>query len=133
MVPSLDLTVEKFDLLCAAIGNAAGLLGIKEELRSRIQGFMIKLLHLPEHVRHYFQHPCVKYAAGTLYVFIFIDDLIHYREIRLYTVENQPDMAPPPAESRQIEESDRNVGQHSANGAPNRATSPRRSFPSPRP
>ena len=31
----------------------------------RIQGFMIKLRHLPEHVRQYFQHPCVKYAAGT--------------------------------------------------------------------
>ena len=30
-----------------------------------IQGFMIKLRHLPEHVRPYFQHPCVKYAAGT--------------------------------------------------------------------
>ena len=31
----------------------------------RYQGFMIKLRHLPEHVRQYFQHPCVKYAAGT--------------------------------------------------------------------
>ena len=30
-----------------------------------MQGFMIKLRHLPEHVRQYFQHPCVKYAAGT--------------------------------------------------------------------
>jgi len=45
--------------------NAIGLPEDKEGLRSRIQGFMIKLLHLPEHVRQYFQHPCVKYAAGT--------------------------------------------------------------------
>ena len=30
-----------------------------------IQGFMIKLRHLPEYVRQYFQHPCVKYAAVT--------------------------------------------------------------------
>ena len=45
--------------------NATGLPGSQEELRPRIQGFMIKLRHLPEHVRQYFQHPCVKYAAGT--------------------------------------------------------------------
>ena len=45
--------------------NATGLPGSQEELRRRIQGFMIKLRHLPEHVRQYFQHPCVKYAAGT--------------------------------------------------------------------
>ena len=44
--------------------NATGLPGSQEGLR-RIQGFMIKLRHLPEHVRQYFQHPCVKYAAGT--------------------------------------------------------------------
>ena len=44
--------------------NATGLPDGNEELRSRILGFMIKLLHLPEHVRSYFQHPCVQYAAG---------------------------------------------------------------------
>jgi hypothetical protein len=36
----------------------------KECLRSLIQGFMRKLLHLPQHVMSYFQHPCVLYAAG---------------------------------------------------------------------
>ena len=30
----------------------------------RIEWFMSKLLHLPEHVRSYFSHPCVQYAAG---------------------------------------------------------------------
>ena len=45
--------------------NATGLPASQEGLRPRIQGFMIKLRHLPEHVRQYFQHPCVKYAAGT--------------------------------------------------------------------
>jgi transposase len=44
--------------------NAVGLPGNKEELRSRMERFMSKLLHLPEYVRSYFQHPCVQYAAG---------------------------------------------------------------------
>ena len=44
--------------------NAAGLPGNKEELRSRMERFMSELLHLPEHVRNYFRHPCVQYAAG---------------------------------------------------------------------
>ena len=44
--------------------NADGLPGNKEELRSRMERFMSKLLHLPEHVRNYFRHPCVQYAAG---------------------------------------------------------------------
>ena len=44
--------------------NSTGLPGDKERLRSRIQGFMIRLKHLPEHVRNYFLHPCVQYAAG---------------------------------------------------------------------
>jgi transposase len=43
--------------------NAAGLPHDKKEVRSRIQTFMRKLLHLPEHVRSYFQHPSVQYAA----------------------------------------------------------------------
>jgi transposase len=44
--------------------NASGLPGNKEELRSRMEWFMSQLLHLPEHVRNYFQHPCVQYAAS---------------------------------------------------------------------
>jgi transposase len=45
--------------------NEAGLPDNKEELRSRIQHFMRKLFHWPEHVMNYFLHPCVQYAAGT--------------------------------------------------------------------
>jgi DDE superfamily endonuclease/Winged helix-turn helix len=45
--------------------NAEGLPGSTGELRSRIERFMGELLHLPEHVRNYFRHPCVQYAAGT--------------------------------------------------------------------
>ena len=44
--------------------NATGLPDGNEELRSRILGFMIKLLHLPQHIRSDFQHPCVQYASG---------------------------------------------------------------------
>jgi transposase len=44
--------------------NAAGLPGSREELRSRIERFMSRLLQLPERVRNYFRHPCVQYAAG---------------------------------------------------------------------
>lgn len=43
--------------------NDAGLPDSKEDLRSRIQSFMHRLLLLPEHVRNYFCHPCVQYAA----------------------------------------------------------------------
>ena len=43
--------------------NATGLPHNKGEVRSRIQKFMRKLLHLPEHVISYFQHPSVQYAA----------------------------------------------------------------------
>lgn len=45
--------------------NAEGLPNDKDELRSRIERFMSKLLHLPQHVRGYFQQPCVHYAAGS--------------------------------------------------------------------
>jgi transposase len=45
--------------------NAAGLPNNKQELRSRIQYFMRRLLHLPQHVRNYFKHPCVLYAVGS--------------------------------------------------------------------
>jgi transposase len=45
--------------------NAEGLPDHQGELRSRIQRFMRRLVHLPERVRNYFQHPCVQYAAGT--------------------------------------------------------------------
>jgi transposase len=44
--------------------NAAGLPNDKKELRSRMQQFMRRLLHLPQHVRNYFKHPCMLYAVG---------------------------------------------------------------------
>jgi transposase len=46
--------------------NAAGLPNDKPQLRSRIQAFMRRLLHLPEHVMSYFQHPSAQYAATQL-------------------------------------------------------------------
>jgi len=45
--------------------NEEGLPDSKEELRARIQAFMRRLLHWPEHVRSYFEHPCVQYAANS--------------------------------------------------------------------
>lgn len=44
--------------------NAAGLPHSKQEVRSRIQLFMRELLHLPQRVMSYFQHPSVQYAAA---------------------------------------------------------------------
>jgi len=44
--------------------NAAGLPHNKVEVRSRIQDFMRKLQHLPQHIMSYFQHPSVQYAAN---------------------------------------------------------------------
>lgn len=44
--------------------NKAGLPSNKEELRSRVQSFMHKLLHLPKRVRNYFKHPRIQYAAA---------------------------------------------------------------------
>jgi transposase len=44
--------------------NAAGLPHNKGEVRSRIQQFMRQLLHLPEHIMSYFEHPSVQYAAA---------------------------------------------------------------------
>ena len=44
--------------------NEAGLPHGKEEERSRMQGFMRRLLHLPEQVMNYFCHPSVQYAAA---------------------------------------------------------------------
>jgi transposase len=44
--------------------NATGLPHDKKEVRSHIQEFMRRLLHLPEHVMNYFQHPSVQYAAA---------------------------------------------------------------------
>jgi transposase len=44
--------------------NEAGLPDDKPTLRSRMQGFMRKLLHMPTHVMNYFLHPSVQYAAG---------------------------------------------------------------------
>jgi transposase len=45
--------------------NAEGLPRSKEDLRSRMERFMNRLLSLPERVRKYFCHPYVQYAAGT--------------------------------------------------------------------
>jgi transposase len=45
--------------------NEAGLPHDKGEVRSRIQDFMRRLLHLPQHVMNYFGHPSVQYAAAT--------------------------------------------------------------------
>jgi transposase len=45
--------------------NAAGLPRNKEDLRSRMERFMDRLLSVPGRVRNYFLHPCVQYAAGT--------------------------------------------------------------------
>lgn len=44
--------------------NADGLPDSQQDLRSRIQGFMRKLLHFPQRVRSYFQHPFARYAAA---------------------------------------------------------------------
>ena len=44
--------------------KAFGLPHDKEELRSLVQTFMRRLLHLPEHVMSYFLHPSVAYAAA---------------------------------------------------------------------
>jgi transposase len=44
--------------------NAEGLPHNKGEVRSRIQHFMRRVLHLPEHVMSYFLHPSVQYAAN---------------------------------------------------------------------
>ena len=44
--------------------NAEGLPHNQSELRSRIQQFLRKLSHFPDHVRSYFQAPFVQYAAG---------------------------------------------------------------------
>jgi transposase len=44
--------------------KAFGLPQNEEELRSLIQSFMRKLLHLPDHVMSYFLHPCAAYAIA---------------------------------------------------------------------
>ena len=44
--------------------KATGLPHDKEELRSLVQGFMRRLLHLPEQVMSYFLHPSMAYAAA---------------------------------------------------------------------
>ena len=44
--------------------NACGLPDNKETLRSRMQRFMKRLLHLPDHVASYFLHPSVQYASA---------------------------------------------------------------------
>ena len=44
--------------------GAEGLPKSTADLRSRIEWFMSQLLQLPEPVRSYFRHPCIRYAAG---------------------------------------------------------------------
>jgi transposase len=44
--------------------NAEGLPDNKDTLRSRMQRFMRKLYHMPEHVISYFFHPSVQYASA---------------------------------------------------------------------
>ena len=44
--------------------NKAGLPHDAKEVRSRIQEFMRRLLHLPEHATRYFRHPSVQYASA---------------------------------------------------------------------
>lgn len=44
--------------------NAEGLSKNQSELRSRIQAFLRKLAHFPDHVRSYFQAPLVQYASA---------------------------------------------------------------------
>jgi transposase len=44
--------------------HTTGLPHNKAEVRSHIQGFMRRLLHLPERIMSYFQHPSVQYAAA---------------------------------------------------------------------
>jgi hypothetical protein len=44
--------------------NAQGLPENKHKLRARIQCFMRRLLHLPEHVRNFFKHPKAAYAGA---------------------------------------------------------------------
>lgn len=45
--------------------HSAGLPHNESELGQRVRAFLDKLLHLPERVMSYFQHPCVQYAAGS--------------------------------------------------------------------
>ena len=45
--------------------NAEHLPETRAELESNFQRFMNKLMDLPRHVRSYFQHPKVQYAAAT--------------------------------------------------------------------
>jgi transposase len=45
--------------------HAEGLPADKAQLRSQVLAFMRKLIHWPEHIKSYFQHPCVQYATGT--------------------------------------------------------------------
>ena len=47
--------------------NASGLPDNKQTLRSQMQRFMKRLLHLPEHVMSYFLHPSVQYASASAY------------------------------------------------------------------
>lgn len=45
--------------------HAEGLPENRQELRSKLQRFMHRLAHLPEHTTNYFQHPKIQYAAAS--------------------------------------------------------------------
>ena len=44
--------------------HRTGLPNNADELANRIHAFLLKLLELPAHVKSYFKHPCVQYAAA---------------------------------------------------------------------
>ena len=50
--------------LAAARLNRDGPAQTKEELKGKMQSFMHRLGKLPEHVKAYFEHPKVAYAAS---------------------------------------------------------------------
>ena len=56
--------------------NATGLPHDKGEVRSQIQEFMRRLLHLPEHVMSYFQHPSRPVCRGHQLVTILRAEVI---------------------------------------------------------
>ena len=44
--------------------NARRLPATRNELRQQLRRFMQRIARLPDHVRSYFRHPCVQYAAA---------------------------------------------------------------------
>jgi hypothetical protein len=67
--------------------NAAGLPHNRGEVRSRIQRFMRKLLHLPEHVMSYFQRNCLAglFTICTLFRTILVaEKRLDFRRCRVH-------------------------------------------------